>query len=186
MVMPVFCEGLRLALRSRGSGSRLRDRVDSRSGVRVMDRQGRTVFRGPLRFLLVAVCSSLGAVSPARAVEPGTTAPVTQLADGIWTVQGRAIQGTRRCGDWLVRLTNRQGQLSGVVSLARSSVPIQNLALRPDGSFSGTTRAGLVGSRHVRAYKVTGQFSGDTVSLTLEDDACPPRSGVATRHSAAH
>jgi hypothetical protein len=28
-------------------------------------------------------------------------APATQLPDGIWTVQGRAIQGTRRCGDWL-------------------------------------------------------------------------------------
>ena len=150
-----------------------------------MDRKGRIVFWGPLRFLLVAVCASLGAVSPVRAVEPGITAPATQLADGIWTVQGRAIPGTRRCGDWLVRLTNRQGQLSGVVSLARSSVPIQNLALQPDGSFSGTTRAGLVGSRHARAYKVAGQFSGDTANLTLEDDACPPRSGVATRHSAA-
>jgi hypothetical protein len=112
-------------------------------------------------------------------------APASQLPDGIWTVQGRAIQGTRRCGDWLVRLINRQGRLSGVVSLARSSVPIQNLVLQTGGSFTGTTRAGLTGSRHTRAYQVTGQFSGDTVRLTLEDDMCPPRHGEATRRAAA-
>src|SRR5215470_8101378 len=51
--------------------------------------------------------------------------------------------------------------------------------LQPDGTFSGTTRAGLTGSRHTRAYKVTGKFSGDTVSLTLQDSMCPPRSGTA-------
>jgi hypothetical protein len=127
---------------------------------------------------LVAAVSSLEAEEPAAA-------PATQLADGIWTVQGRAIQGIRRCGDWLVRLTNRQGELSGVVSLARSSVPVRNLALQPDGSFSGTTQAGSTGSRHVRAYKVTGKFSGDTVSLTLQDNMCPPRHGTATRQAAS-
>src|SRR5271169_29407 len=139
---------------------------------------------GSLRLLFVTICASVVAVSSVRAVEPATTAPATPLSDGIWAVQGRAIQGTRRCGDWLVRLTNRQGHLSGAVSLARSSVPIQNLAVQPDGSFSGTTRAGLTGSRHTRAYKVTGQFSGDTVSLTLEDNMCPPRHGTATRQAA--
>ncbi len=149
-----------------------------------MDRKGWTVFKGSLLLLLITVCAPLGVVSPVRAVEPVTATPTTQLADGIWTVQGRAIQGTRRCGDWLVRLTNRQGQLSGVVSLARSSVPIQNLVLQSDGNFSGTTQAGLTGSRHTRAYKITGQFSGDTVSLTLENDVCPPRHGVATRRAA--
>ena len=150
-----------------------------------MDRKGRTVWKISFRFLLIAACASLAAVSPVRVLEPSTAAAATQLADGIWTVQGRAIQGTRRCGDWLVRLTNRQGQLSGVVSLARSSVPIQNLVLQPDKSFSGTTRAGLTGSRHTRAYQVTGKFSGDTVSLTLEDNMCPPRHDEATRQSAA-
>ena len=39
--------------------------------------------------------------APLRALEPVVAAPATQLPDGIWTVQGRAIQGTRRCGDWL-------------------------------------------------------------------------------------
>jgi hypothetical protein len=143
-----------------------------------MDRRSETVFRRSSCFLFIAVCALLVAVSPGRAV-----GPAVQLGDGIWTVQGRAIQGTRRCGDWLVRLTNSGGQFSGVVSLARSSVPIQNLTVQPDGTFSGTTRAGLTGSRHTRAYKVSGKFSGDTVSLTLEDNMCPPRSGTAMRQA---
>jgi hypothetical protein len=148
-----------------------------------MDRKGGSVVRGSLRFLLIAGCTSVAAVSPVRAVEPATTAPATQLADGIWLVQGRAIPGSRRCGDRLVRLTNRQGRLSGVVALARASVPIQHLALLPDGSFSGATRAGLAGSGLARFYKVTGKFSGDTVSLTLEDNICPPRHGMGNREA---
>ena len=148
-----------------------------------MHRKGSTVFRGSLLLQLLVVCASLAATSSVRAAEPTTTVPATQLPDGVWTVQGRAIQGTRRCGDWSVRLTNRQGRLSGVVSLARSSVPLQNLVLQPDGSFSGTTRSGLTGSRHTRAYDVTGKFSGDTVSLTLEDSLCPPRHGTAIRQA---
>jgi hypothetical protein len=150
-----------------------------------MDRKDRTMFRRPLPSLFAAICVSVAAVSPLWAAGSTAMAPASQLPDGIWTVQGRAIQGTRRCGDWLVRLTNRQGRLSGVVSLARSSVPIQNLVLQTGGSFTGTTRAGLTGSRHTRAYQVTGQFSGDTVRLTLEDDMCPPRHGEATRRAAA-
>ena len=67
-----------------------------------MDRKDRTVLRGSPRFLLLAMCASLAAALPVQAVEPATTARATQLADGIWTVQGRAIPGSRRCGDWLV------------------------------------------------------------------------------------
>ena len=151
-------------------------------GNPVMDRKDESMLRGSSCFLLRAACALLLAVSPVRGVEPARAAP--PLADGVWTVQGRAIQGTRRCGDWLVRLTSRQGQLSGVLSLARSSIPIHNLVLQPDGSFSGTTRAGVVGSTHVRAYQVSGTFSGDTVSLTLEDNHCPPRRGTAARQAA--
>jgi len=148
-----------------------------------MDRKDESVLRVSSSFLLVAALASLAVVSPLRAVEPVAAAPASQLADGTWTVQGRAIQGARRCGDWLVRLTNSGGQLSGIVSLARSSVPIQKLTLQPDGTFSGTTRAGLVGSRHVRAYRVSGKFSGDTVSLTLQESMCPPRHGTAVRQA---
>jgi hypothetical protein len=110
--------------------------------------------------------------------KPGL-APNT-LADGTWTVQGRELPGAR-CGHWLVRLTNAHGDLSGVVSLARGSVSLTNLTLMPDGSFSGSTRAGIVGSTYARAYKVTGRFSGDTVHLTLKNDICPARHGVARR-----
>ncbi len=126
------------------------------------------------RFLFIGMWALLAATSPARAQSPAT------LANGSWTVQGREIPGTR-CGHWLVRLTTMPGSLSGVVSLARASVPIQNLALAPDGSFSGTTQAGVVGSTHARAYQVTGRFVGDTVHVTLETDRCPARHGVAAR-----
>jgi hypothetical protein len=130
------------------------------------------------RFLFIGMWASLAAVSSAGAQSPG--APPVMLANGTWTVQGREIPGTR-CGNWLVRLTNTQGSFSGVVSLARGSVPIQNLALAPDGSFSGTTQAGVVGSTHARAYQVTGRFVGDTVHVTLETNRCPARHGVAMR-----
>ena len=136
-----------------------------------------------LRFLLIAACASLAAISPVGAVKPATTVPATQLADGIWTVQGPAIHGTRRCGDWLVRLTNARGQLSGVVSHARSTVPILNLVLMPDGSFSGTTQANLSGSRRAPPSKVTGRFSGDAVSLTFDSERCPPRQDTVTRRA---
>jgi hypothetical protein len=140
------------------------------------------VFPGLLYFLVVAVCASFAGVLPVGALETATTVRA-KLANGIWIVQGRAIRGTGHCGDRLVHLTNRQGRLSGAVALGRASVPIENLALLPDGRFSGTTRSGLAGSRLARAYKVTGKFSGDTVSLTLETDVCPPRHGVAMRQT---
>ena len=150
-----------------------------------MDRRGLAAFGGSLRFLLIGVWASLAAVPQARAVEPVTAAPASRLADGIWMVQGRAMPVSRHCNDRLVRLTNRQGRLSGVVAFARASVPIHNLVLLPDGSFTGATRGGLTGSRLARVYKITGRFSGDTVSVTLEDDGCPPRHGVATRRAAS-
>ena len=148
-----------------------------------MDRQGRTVFCGSLGFLLIAGCVSVIAVSPVRAVERVTTAQAAQVADGIWTVQGHAISGSRRCGEWLVRITNAQGHLSGTVSHARATVPIQNLVLMPDGSFSGTAAASFARSRHAHASKLTGQFSGDTLSLTFDSEHCSPRQGTATRRA---
>jgi hypothetical protein len=149
-----------------------------------MDRNGRTVFHRSLRLVLIAGCVSVVAVPPVRSVEPANTAPAIKLADGIWTMQGPGIPGARHCGDWLVRLTNAQGHLSGVVSHGRATVPIENLTLMPDGSFTGVTRAGLIGTRHERANKITGRFSGDTVNLTLVTGVCPPRQGVATRRAA--
>jgi len=139
-----------------------------------MDRKGWTVFRRSLPFLFIAVSVSVAAVVPVQA----------QLTNGTWTVQGTRVPGSRRCGEWLVRLTNARGQLSGVVSHARATVPIQNVVLMPDGSFSGTTQASLSGSRRAPSSKVTGRFWGDTVSLTFDSERCPPRHGVATRRTA--
>jgi hypothetical protein len=148
-----------------------------------MDRQNLKVLNGSFRFLVLGACALFALASPVRFVKPVTAAPATQLADGIWNVQGREIPGRRQCGDWLVRLTNRQGQLSGVLSLARGSVPIQNLTLQSDGSFSGNTRAGVIGTTHARAYKITGKFSGEAVNLTLQDNRCPLRHGTAVRQA---
>src|SRR5271166_7211737 len=143
------------------------------------------MFRASLCLLFIAVCVSVVAVWPVRAVESVTTAQAMQLADGTWTVQGTRVPGSRRCGEWLVRLTNAGGQLSGTVSHARNTaIPIQNLVLMPDGSFSGSTPASMSGSRRAPPATVTGQFSGDTVSLTFDSERCSPRHGTATRQAA--
>jgi hypothetical protein len=129
-------------------------------------------------------------VARLNAAEPASPIPVAQpvpaqaiqLADGTWTVQGTRIPGSRRCGEWLVRLTNAGGQLSGAVLQARSTVPIRNLVLMPDGSFSGTTPERLVGRSRAPASKVIGQFSEETVSLIFESERCPASQGTAARH----
>jgi len=122
-----------------------------------MDRRGRTGFRGSLPFLLIAACLSVqsacqypaatppdpAAVSPAPAVAPAVPPSVSQLADGTWTVRGTRVPGSRRCGEWLVRMTSVGGQLSGTLSHARNTQPIQNLVLMPDGSFSGSAPASM-------------------------------------------
>ena len=141
-----------------------------------VDRKNEGALRVSSRFLLVTALVSL-----LRAVEPAAAAP--QLADGVWRVEGPAIPGTR-CGDWAVRLTNRQSHWSGAVWFRRARVQMRDLELQPDGSFSGTTRTGFIGSRFARAHKITRQFAGDTVNLTLETDRCPPRHGTATRQAA--
>jgi len=116
---------------------------------------------------------------PAAQAVPGQT---VRLADGTWTVQGTRIPGSRRCGEWDVHLTSAGGKLSGEVSQGLATVTIQNLALMPDGSFSGTTPERMAGRRRAPAAKVIGRFSGDTVSLILESERCPVSRGTATRH----
>jgi len=160
-----------------------------------MDRKGRAGFRGSLPFLLIGACMSVqaacqypGATPPAPAalspVPAAAPAPAIQLADGTWIVRGTRVPGSRRCGEWLVRLTSAGGQLSGTVSHARNSaVPIQNLVLMPDGTFSGSTPASMSGSRRAPPATVTGQFSGDTVNLTFDSERCAPRQGTATRRA---
>ena len=163
-----------------------------------MDRKRRNRFRGSFPFLFIAACMSVqsaceypaatspapAAVAPVPTVAPAAPAPAIQLADGTWTVRGTRLPGSRRCGEWLVRLTSAGGRLSGTVSHARNTaVPIQNLMLMPDGSFSGSTQASMSGSRRAPPATVTGQFSGDTVNLTFDSERCAPRQGTATRRA---
>jgi len=162
-----------------------------------MDRKGRIMVRGSLRFLPIAACVSMqGACQStveapsapsapaATSALPAAPAPAIQLADGTWTVRGNRVPGSRFCGEWLVRLTSAGGQLSGTVSHARNTgIPIQNLVLMPDGSFSGTTQASMSGSRRAPPSTVSGRFSGDAVSLTFDSERCPPRQGTAIRHA---
>ena len=160
-----------------------------------MDRKGRTWFRGSFLLLVIAACVSVqsacqypaatppapAAVSPMPAAD---SAPAIQLADGTWRVHGTRVPGSRFCGEWLVRLTSTGGQLSGTLSHARNTaIPIQNLELMPDGSFSGSTPASMSGSRRAPPATVTGQFSGDTVNLTFDSERCAPRQGTATRRA---
>jgi hypothetical protein len=105
--------------------------------------------------------------------------------DGFWTVQGRAVPGTR-CADWLVHLAVEQRRLTGVVGVGQGNVVLENLVLRPDGSFSGNTVAGHVNNRAVRAYTVVGQFSGDAVKVTLKNEICPDRSASARRRATGY
>jgi hypothetical protein len=162
-----------------------------------MNRRSRTVFLVSLRFLLFAGCVSMqsacqppavappapAAPTPVPAAQPMAPPPAVQLADGTWTVHGTRVPGSRFCGEWLVRLTSAGGQLSGFVTHARVKVPIENLMLMPDGSFSGNTLARMSGSRRARPSTVTGRFSGDTVSVTFDSERCPPRQATAIRHA---
>lgn len=129
----------------------------------------------------ISRCALLAAVPLIPAVKASTADSAIQVADGTWLVHARANSYTRYCRDRLVLLTSRHGQLSGSIAFARASAPIDNLMLLPDGSFSGATRGGVSGSKLGRFYKVTGKFSGDGVSVTLEGIGCPPRHGTATR-----
>ncbi len=167
------------------------------SAAAVAFERSRTVFLGSLRFLLFAGCvslqsacqppaegpSALVAAPPVPAAQPVAPPPAVQLADGTWIVQGTRVPGSRFCGEWLVRLTSAGGQLSGTVSHARMTVPIQNLVLMPDGSFSGTTQASMSGSRRAPPAAVTGRFSGDTVSVAFHSERCPARQGTAIRRA---
>jgi hypothetical protein len=107
---------------------------------------------------------------------------VAQVPQGIgfWNAQGRAVPGTR-CADWYVRLAVEDGRLTGVLGVGQGNLTIQNLVLRPDGGFSGSTPAGHVNSRVVRAYNISGRFTGDIANVTVKTELCPDRTASARR-----
>jgi hypothetical protein len=151
----------------------------SQDRVSNVDRFQWTTAAKRLCFVAAIVFAPLASHGVALAQAP--SAPV----EGFWTVQGRAVPGTR-CADWSFSLAVEQGRLTGIVGVGQGNVILQNLVLGPDGSFSGNTVAGHVNNRSVRAYSVTGRFSGDVVSVTLKNEICPDRSGSARRRATGY
>lgn len=104
------------------------------------------------------------------------------LPEGNWEVHGSAT--SHQCGSWSVRIAAAQGRLSGSFFVGDTGenvglLPIRDLGLRPDGTFSGT---GVTGSQGV--YQFSGRFSGDTMSLTMTSVSarCPEtRTGQGRR-----
>jgi hypothetical protein len=133
----------------------------------------------PKRIVESSRCAAL-LISVLLLGNPATPVFAQVPPDGFWTVSGRAISGTR-CADWTIRLAVEQGRLTGVVSVGQGNIILQNAMLRPDGSFSGNTLEGHVNNRHVRAYIVTGRFSGELVNLAISSVICPDRRGSALR-----
>ena len=109
-------------------------------------------------------------------------------ADGTWEVRlpgGAGRLGGACTGDLTVRLTLAQGRLSGVFLGGKGTQTIDNLVLRPDGTFTGTTSGGVsAGGQPKTVWSVSGQFAGDTPSVTVTktaEVACGPRTGQGTR-----
>jgi hypothetical protein len=122
--------------------------------------------------LVMAVCVPVIAVSRPQTAEPATASPSRWLADGIWIVQARA-PGNQHCTDRLVRLSNKQGRLSGALAFARASVPIRNLMLPPDGSILGATRARLTDQNSAALIKLAASSAGIRSALPLKVMAAP-------------
>lgn len=129
------------------------------------------------RFTGVGITTAL---AMALFVVAGTSVAQVPQGIGFWNAQGRAVPGTR-CADWSVRLAVEDGRLTGVLGVGQGNVTIQNLILRSDGSFSGTTPAGHVNNRSVRAYRISGRFTGDLARITVSNEICPDRSASARR-----
>jgi hypothetical protein len=93
--------------------------------------------------------------------------------NGTWEVRlgggggGRAA-GHGCSGDLVVRLTVAQGRLSGALVGGRGSQTIENLVMNPNGSFTGITSGGAAaGGLEKNIWSVSGQFSGDTPTVTI-------------------
>jgi hypothetical protein len=121
-------------------------------------------------------------------------AAVAAPSDGAWEVRLPPTGAGRCVRDWIVRLTVAQGQLSGVFQGrggqfgAFGTQTIEKLVLKPDESFTGTTSG--YSSSHLGGYSslvtflVSGQFSGNTVSIAITGVTvpdCGTRTGKGTR-----
>lgn len=106
--------------------------------------------------------------------------------DGTWVVSLPGDVGWKCNVDWFARLTIAQGRLTGVhvgsLEGTKSVQTIKKLTLKPNGSFAGATSGIATDGLHGTRWSVSGQFSGDTVSVTtrpISPSGCPGRTGQA-------
>jgi hypothetical protein len=101
------------------------------------------------------------------------------VVDGTYAAN---LPGAGRCPSGLiVRLTVVQGQLSGVLVGANGTQTIDSLVLKPDGSFTGSTSSATGGSHPGAAFAVSGQFSGNAVTISASGGPCGTLTGQGTR-----
>ena len=105
--------------------------------------------------------------------------------DGTWQANG---QGVGRCGgSYFVRLTVAQGQASGTLTIPGGIQNLENLVLRPDGTFSATAAPATESQsrRLLQGGQVSGKLSGDTITVTFQsgNPICGTRKAKGTRVS---
>jgi len=74
-------------------------------------------------------------------------------------------------------LTVTQGQLTGTVA-GRQTQTLTGVVLKPDGSFTATTTGGNAAAE---PWAVSGQFTGNSVSVTLTTPFCGTHTAQGTR-----
>jgi hypothetical protein len=139
---------------------------------------GSNMTRMPMKAFFFALVLAITAIGNAAAAPP----------DGTWMVFLPGDAGWKCNVDWFIRLRVAQGQLSGVhvgdLEGAKSVQTIEHVVLNPDRSFAGATSGITSSGLHGTAWSVSGQFSGDTVTVTTRPiipGLCPGRTGQGTR-----
>lgn len=98
-------------------------------------------------------------------------------ADGTYEVRLPGSGGRCTLG-LVIRLTVVQGRLSGIlVGGAAGTQTIDTLVLKPDGSFTGTTSGATGGPRGGVPWAISGQFSGNAVTVSATGGRCGTLTG---------
>jgi hypothetical protein len=124
-----------------------------------------------MRRLLICLGLTIAVIGSATAAAVDGTYQVNLPGSG-----GRCVAGP------IVRLTIARGQLSGVlVGGAGGTQTIGNLVLKPDGSFTASTSGDTGGSQPEVPWTLSGQFSGNTVTISGTGGTCGTLTGQGTR-----
>src|SRR5271155_5053868 len=126
--------------------------------------------------------------SPALLIAFHTPPTFAADFDGTWQAGGEPQPGSEQfCGDWFVRLVVFQGRPSGFVSVGAGFLPLRQISLQPDGSFTATAAGGGLtsnDSRELLPHVVSGKLSGNTITASLAipgDPGCGTRTAQGTR-----